>query len=149
MFKKLSSMFVIVFLFTITILAFGSGCMSKDIVMTKERGFLWASGLYEGQYNLYLDQVLKPNLTIVARVLIKENPRFLTQDMVRTDFTEAEAKELNAKKAIFLLVHNPLIVWGTYLKTGLFEPGEQFKTVAALEEFVVNHLTKLLEKEVE
>ena len=148
MFKKLSSMFVIVFLFTITVLAFGSGCMSKDIVMTKERGFLWASGLYEGQYNLYLDKVLKPNLPIETKILIMENPKLLTEDMVRTDFTNTQAKELNRKKEIFLLIHNPLIVWGTYLKTGLFEPGEQFKTVVALEEFVVNLLTKLLEKEV-
>ena len=122
---------------------FMGGCATYDINLTHEQGYLWAAGVYLGQYNLYLDQVLKKDLPVETKALVKKDITKLTNDMLRTDLTDSEKTTLRKKKAILVKVWPLLRVWGTYVRTGVLTPGADYQTIDQLESLAIGLVTNL------
>lgn len=125
------------------LLLFIVGCVTANIEMSHEKGFIWASNIYTAQYNLYLDRILKKDLPIETKIAVKADPRLITQDMVRTDLTAAQKTLLADRKKIFTFVYPALMAWGQYVRTGMVDPS--YKDIQQIEAFVTNTLTTLLQ----
>ncbi len=119
------------------------GCATMNVEMSHEKGFIWASNIYMAQYNLYLDRILKKDIPIEKKIAVKADPKLITQDMIRTDLTEAQKKILADRKKIFTFVYPPLMAWGQYVNTGMVDPS--YKDIQQIEAMVTNTLTSLLQ----
>ena len=135
MFKKAG--YLCVFLVAAVLLF---GCATFDFDLTSKQRAAWINNVYARQYDIYLDQILKPEINPALREQLKANPKLIEKDMLRTDYTEAEKKVLKVKKRVFTKVYPLLMAYNEYLATGKIPPIE-------LETQIVNLLTDVLDEE--
>lgn len=105
--------------------------------MTPKQNAAWMNNVYSRQYDLYLDQILKSDISSAERLSLKGNPRMITQDMLRTNFSEDEAKMLKTKKDIFVTVYPLLASYNDFVRSDGIPPVE-------LEYQIVSLINRLL-----
>jgi hypothetical protein len=105
--------------------------------MSAKQNAAWMNNVYSRQYDLYLDQILKGDISSAERLSLKGNPRMITQDMLRTKFSEDEAKVLKMKKEVFETVYPLLMSYNEFIKADGQPPVE-------LEYQIVSLINRLL-----
>jgi len=112
-------------------------CQSGIGGMSVKQQAAWTNNVYARQYDLYLDQILLPSISGSERQTLKDNPRLITQDMLRTNFSKNEAEVLKAKKQVFTELHPLLVTYNEYITGGMAVP-------ANLEYQIVSLINRLL-----
>lgn len=86
--------------------------------MTPKQNATWMNNVYARQYDLYLDQILRPDISAAERLRLKDDPSLIQQSMLRTNFDADEAKVLKMKKEIFVQVHPMLKTYNEVVIAG-------------------------------
>jgi hypothetical protein len=97
-------------------------CQTPMGGMSQKQQAAWVNNVYARQYDLYLDQILSPSISVAERQTLKDNPRLITQDMLRTNFSKDEAKVLKTKKETFEKLHPLLVTYNEYIVGGMAVP---------------------------
>lgn len=120
------------------------GCATANVSLTHEQGYLWASNVYLAQYDLYLDQVLRPDLPVQDRIAVKKDVRLLRENMLRKDLTPEQKSILQGKKEILMAMDPLLKVWGNYVRSGAFVPVGDYTTIDQVEAAMIALVQRLL-----
>ena len=137
MFKKAG--YLCVFLVTAVLLF---GCATFNFDLTPKQRAAWINNVYARQYDIYLDQILKPEIDPISKAGLMKDPSLIKTDMLRAGFTESEKEVLKVKKRIFFEVHPLLMGYNQFIATGQVPPMD-------LETQIVNLITELLGEESE
>lgn len=121
--KQLLNVFL-VFSLVLVVMSCAGGSIPGMGDMTPKQQASWMNNVYSRQYDLYLDQILKPEVSPAERIQLKNDPSLIKQDMLRTNFEPAEAKLLDAKKNLFFQVHPLLNSYNEYVSSGGIPPVE-------------------------
>jgi len=98
--------------------------LSCAATLTPQQRLLWGANVYNAQRDLYLEQVLDPEITGEERAALKVNPKLITPDMIRPDLTDEQRKILRVKKEILVELQDAIEISDGYLKSGGTPPVE-------------------------
>lgn len=106
--------------------------------LSPERQLLWSLNVYNAQYQLYLDQVINPDLDDAEKNVLRANPDLIKGDKLRPGITEDEWKILRVKKDILVELKKVVLLTEEYHKTGTLPPAE-------VQREITNLINRLLE----
>jgi len=92
------------------------GCCTQKL--TAKQQVYWGLNVYQAQYNLYLDQILKPEITGEERARLSANPSLITPAMMKSDISEDQWKILRVKKDILIELKKIVIIAADLVETG-------------------------------
>lgn len=107
-------------LLVFALLAVMCGCAG----LTPAQKTLWALNVYQAQYDLYLDQVIAPDVTAEQRSIFKENPSLITGSSINPNLTDDQRKVLRVKKQILIELKPLVLIAAEYQRTGQLPPAE-------------------------
>jgi len=107
-------------LLVFALLAVMCGCAG----LTPAQKTLWALNVYQAQYDLYLDQVIAPDVTAEQRSIFKENPSLITGSSINPNLTDDQRKVLRVKKQILIELKPLVLIAAEYQRTGQLPPSE-------------------------
>ena len=112
-----------------------ASCSTK---LTPKQRVLWGLNVYQAQYNLYIDQILKPETKAEDRARFSADPSLITSSDMKSDISNDQWKVLRVKKDV-LVELKPLVV----MAAGLVETGQV--PTADIQDEMVRLLNRLIE----
>lgn len=105
------------------------GCTTK---LTDKQRVLWGLNVYQAQYNMYLDQILAPDVTAEDRARFSKDPSLITDDDMREGITEDQWEILRVKKEILVNLQPLVIIAATMTEDGQIPSADLQRDMTAL-----------------
>lgn len=114
------------------------GCSVK---LTPMQQTLWALNVYKAQYDLYLEQVINPDVTPEIKAQLKKDPALIKGKYINPDISDDQWEVLKVKQRILNELKPLVAMAANYHQAGELPPAEVQKQITDL----INDLIALID----